>query len=197
MRIDIIVFDGVDEVDAIGPFEVFRNAEHAGAELHAQLVSLTPVAQVTGSHGLRFTPDAAYSPGADAVLAPGGGWNDRRDVGAWGEAQRGDWLERIRAAKDGGAVLTGVCTGVMMLATAGVIGSRRATTHHGAWDELAATGATLVRDRVVDDGDLITCGGVTSGLDLAFWLIEREFSAALADGIAKEMEWPRSRPGTS
>jgi transcriptional regulator GlxA family with amidase domain len=196
MRIDIIVFDGVDEVDAIGPFEVFRNAEQAGADLHAQLVSLTPTAQVIGSHGLRFAPDAAYSPGAGIVLAPGGGWNDRRDVGTYGEAQRGDWLEHIRTAKDHGAVLTGVCTGVMLLATAGVIGSRRATTHHGAWDELAATGAAVVRDRVVDDGDLVTCGGVTSGLDLALWLVEREFSAALADGIATEMEWQRSRPGS-
>jgi transcriptional regulator GlxA family with amidase domain len=196
MRIDIAVFDGVDEMDAIGPFEVFRNAEQAGADVHAQLVSLTAVPQVIGSHGLHFTPHAAYSPGADVLLSPGGGWNDRNDVGAWGEAQRGDWLEHIRAAKDAGATLTGVCTGVMMLATAGVIGSRRATTHHGAWDELAATGADLVRERVVDVGDLITCGGVTSGLDLALWLVEREFSAALADDIATEMEWPRTRPAS-
>ena len=194
MRIDIAVFDGVDEMDALGPLEVFRNAEQAGAEVRSRLVSLTPTALLVGSHGLQFAPDAVYSPGADILLFPGGGWNDRRDVGAWGEAQRGDWLDRIRTAKGDGAVLTGVCTGVMLLANAGVIGSRRATTHHGAYDELAGTGATVVRERVVDDGDLVTCGGVTSGLDLALWLVERECSTELADGIAAEMEWPRTRP---
>jgi transcriptional regulator GlxA family with amidase domain len=194
MRIDIAVFDGVDEMDAIGPLEVFRNAESAGADLHAQLVTLTRTAGVTGSHGLCFTPDAVYSPGASALLMPGGGWNDRSEHGAWAEAQRGDWLDQIRTAQESGVVLTGVCTGVMLLAQAGVIGARRATTHFRACDELAATGATVVGQRVVDDGDLVTCGGVTSGLDLALWLVEREFSAELADGIAEEMEWPRTRP---
>jgi transcriptional regulator GlxA family with amidase domain len=194
MRIDIAVFDGVDEMDAIGPLEVFRNAEKAGADLHSQLVTLTATTEVTGSHGLRFSPDAAYSPGADVLLMPGGGWNDRSDKGAWAEVQRGEWLTAIRAAKASGAVLTGVCTGVMVLAHAGVIGARPATTHFAAWDDLAATGATVIAQRVVDDGDLVTCGGVTSGLDLALWLVEREFSPQLADAIAREMEWPRTLP---
>ena len=82
----------------------------------------------------------------------------------------------------------------MLLAHAGVIGDRRAGTHHSAWDDLAATGATVVRDRVVDDGDLITGGGVTSGIDVALWLVERELSPVLADRIAEGMEYARFRP---
>jgi transcriptional regulator GlxA family with amidase domain len=90
--------------------------------------------------------------------------------------------------------MASVCTGAMLLAHAGIIGSRRATTHHLAWDELADTGATVVKDRVVDEGDLITGGGVTCGLDLALWLVERNFGRRLADGIADGIEYARTRP---
>jgi transcriptional regulator GlxA family with amidase domain len=90
--------------------------------------------------------------------------------------------------------MAGVCTGTMLLAHAGVVGGRRAGTHHTAWQDLAATGIRLVTDRVVDDGDLVTSGGVTSGLDLALWLVEREFETDLADRITTRMEYPRYRP---
>jgi transcriptional regulator GlxA family with amidase domain len=72
--------------------------------------------------------------------------------------------------------MAGVCTGTMLLAHAGVVCDRRAGTHHTAWEDLAASGARQVKDRIVDDGDLITSGGVTGGIDLALWLIEREVS---------------------
>jgi len=91
-------------------------------------------------------------------------------------------------------VMAGVCTGAMLLAHAGIIGNRRATTHHAAWDDLTATGATLVKNRVVDDGDLITAGGVTSGLDLALWIVERYTGERLADEVTERMEYPRTRP---
>jgi len=87
-----------------------------------------------------------------------------------------------------------VCTGTMLLAHAGVIGSRPASTHHAALADLAATGADVRTERVVDDGDLVTSGGVTSGIDLALWLVEREVSVDLADRIATGMEYPRYRP---
>ena len=90
--------------------------------------------------------------------------------------------------------MASVCTGAMLLAHAGVIGTRRAGTHHSAWDDLAATGATVVRDRVVDDGELITAGGVTSGIDLALWIVERFGSLRLANGVAEQMEYSRDRP---
>lgn len=194
MRVDIVCYDGVDELDVLGPLEVLRNAEAAGADLSAQLVTRIPVDEVVAGHGLRFAPDAVYAPGADVVLVPGGSWVARREVGAWGEVQRGDWLPLLAAAAAGGAVMASVCTGAMLLAHAGVIGTRRATTHHDAWADLAATGATVVEDRVVDDGDLVTAGGVTSGIDLALWLVERFASPALADGLAAALEYPRARP---
>jgi len=82
----------------------------------------------------------------------------------------------------------------MLLAHAGLVGSRRANTHQGAQEELREMGTDVVDDRVVDDGDLVTCGGVTSGIDLALWIVEREFSKDVADRVATRMEYRRFRP---
>jgi len=194
VRIDVICYDGFDELDAIGPLEVFRNAERLGAGFTTRLVTRTKVERVTGSHGLRLVPDGVFEPGGDLVLVPGGSWVARADVGAWGEVQRGDWMPLLAEAAQQGSVMAAVCTGTMLLAHAGVVGRRRAGTHHSALDDLAATGATVVTDRVVDDGDLVTSGGVTSGIDLALWLVERFSSAEVADAVADVMEYRRERP---
>jgi transcriptional regulator GlxA family with amidase domain len=196
VRIDIVVFDGFDDLDALGPLEVLRSAERAGADFRTWLVTRTPQPQVTTSHGLRLIPDAAYTAGAELLIVPGGGWAVRADVGAWGEVQRGDWLPLLRRAASDGTVMAGVCTGAMVLAHAGIMGNRRANTHHTAWDDLVVTGASLVKDRVVDDGDLITSGGVTSGLDLALWIVERYADTQLADQLADRMEYSWTRPRT-
>jgi transcriptional regulator GlxA family with amidase domain len=79
----------------------------------------------------------------------------------------------------------------MLLAAAGLTQGRHATTHHVAREALRATGAVLVDARVVDDGDLITTGGITSGLDLALWLVEREAGAALALELERHLEYER------
>jgi transcriptional regulator GlxA family with amidase domain len=191
MRIDIIVYDGLDELDALGPLEVLRSAAAAGAELTAQLVTRRPQDIVRGAWGLRFLPDAVYAPGADILVVPGGGWVSRAEVGAWGEVRRGGLLHLLADARSTTRCIAGVCTGTMLLAHAGLVQGRRASTHHRALEELRAAGAVVVAERVVDDGDLVTSGGVTSGIDLALWLVEREFSAALADEVALRMEYRR------
>src|ERR1035437_7875178 len=90
--------------------------------------------------------------------------------------------------------MASVCTGALLLAHAGVVGARRATTHHAARADLAASGAEVMEDRVVDDGDLVTSGGVTSGLDPALWLVERFAGRDLADTVARRMEYAPARP---
>src|SRR5262249_51353304 len=90
-----------------------------------------------------------------------------------------------------GTILAGVCTGAMLLAAAHLVIGRHATTHHLALDELRAAGATVVDARVVDDGDLITSGGVTSGTDLALWLVERFFGPQVALQIESRLEYER------
>ena len=195
MKVDVVVYDGVDELDVIGPLEVLRCAESLGAEVTVHLVTAPAKDSVTGSYQLRFEPDSILVPGdADILIVPGGGWATRSPQGAWGEVQRGDLLPSLAQAAQSTRIMAGVCTGTLLLAHAGIVGNRRATTHHAAQQDLADLGATLVSDRVVDDGSLVTSGGVTSGIDLALWLVEREFSATVADAISARLEYPRTRP---
>ena len=188
--IDIVLFDGVDELDAVGPLEVLRGAAADGADLEVRLVTRELPLEVTGNHGLRMKADAVYSLGADILLVPGGGWIARAEAGAWAEAERGDWLPLIKAAADAGAILAAVCTGAMLLARADVIGARPATTHHGARAELEAAGVRVVDQRVVDAGGLVTAGGVTSGIDLGLHLVERLVSPEAAEAQAARLEYP-------
>ncbi len=189
-----MVYDGLDELDALGPLEVLRSAEAAGADITAKLVTRVPSSQITGAFGLRFCPDATYQPGADVLIVPGGGWADRAERGAWAEVQDGSWLPLLAEAARQAQIMAGVCTGTMLLAHAGVVGTRRASTHHTALAELADTGAEVVNERVVDEGSLITSGGVTAGVDLAFWLVERFTEQQFADRLAWRMEYQRQRP---
>ena len=195
--IHILLYDGFDEVDAVGPYEVFQYAAEYGADLDASLVTLDAREQVTASHGLTVVPDGLLpavdaDDRADILLIPGGGWAAKKPVdSAWAEARKGEIPDIAATYHDAGTRLAAVCTGTMLLATGGVTDGRRAVTHHVALDELADTGAEVVDERVVDDGDIITAGGVTSGIDLALTLVEREFGAALADRIATTMEHER------
>jgi transcriptional regulator GlxA family with amidase domain len=188
MRTEILLFDGFDELDAFGPYEVLANA---GFE--PRFVTVDGANSVTASHGARVLVDGALSEEADLLVVPGGGWGDRAPQGAWAEAERGEIPEAIAARHREGATIASVCTGAMLLASAGLLTGRPAITHHVALDELEEAGADVKRDaRVVDDGEILTAGGVTSGIDLALWLVERERGAEAADAVAREIEHTRS-----
>lgn len=191
--IAIVVYDGFDELDAVAPYEVFSNAGQFGGEIDARLVTLEPRDRVRASHGLRIEPDDVLDDAApDLVVVPGGGWNARAEQGARNEAQRGDLTDAIRKQFERGATVAAVCTGGMLLSRAGVLDGRPATTHAGALPDLRDSDARVVDARVVDDGDVLTAGGVTSGIDLAFHVVEREFGAAVARAVAAQMEYEPS-----
>jgi len=143
-----------------------------------------------GIDGVLPEPDGDAAP--DLLLVPGGGWSARDgDASAWTEAQKGDIPRALAAHHAAGTRVASVCTGSMLLAEAGVTDGRRAVTHAAAIEELRESGAEVVDARVVDDGDLFTAGGVTSGLDLALYLVEREFGAEVADRVATVIEYER------
>jgi transcriptional regulator GlxA family with amidase domain len=191
MRIEILVFDGVDEMDVMGPFEVWSHAARR-PEFDLALVGLDGPVEVTGLHGLQFkAPEGLGSP--DALFVPGGGWMNRAEKGAWAEARRGTMTARIAELAPTLQWIGSVCTGSMLLAEAGLVKGRPATTNRGAWAELEAFGADLKTNRVVDDGTLVTAGGITCGIDLALHIVERELGADVADGIASAMEYARDR----
>lgn len=191
MRFDIVLYDGVDELDFVGPMEVLRAASRAGADAEIRLRTLAETSVVTCSFGMRVIPDGVFEPGnADVVIVPGGGWAARDTIGTWGEVERGDWLPALREAAERGATMVSVCTGAMLLAHAGIIGTRPSTTHAAARDDLIATGATFVHARVVDDGEVITGAGVTSGLDIGLHLVRRFFGDDAAELASRRMEYP-------
>ena len=129
------------------------------------------------------------------MIVPGGGWNDRSGKGAYAEARRGLITRRAQASATPRRRRFGsVCTGAMLLAAAGLLIGRPAITHHSAIEDLRNSGAQNVDGaRVVDDGDIITAAGVTSGLDLALHLVARELGeeAALAGAAEIEHRWNR------
>lgn len=189
MDVEIVVFEGFDELDAIGPYEVLANACRFAGEGSVRLVSLGGEG-VTASHGLRVGVDGALgdsNPGF--VVVPGGGWNDRDRPGAWAEVESG---ELPAALADSEATLASVCTGGMLLAEAGLLDGVPAVTHHSALDDLREAGADVRDARVVDAGRILTAGGITSGLDLAFHLVAREFDDEIAERVAREMEYEPS-----
>lgn len=199
MRIDVIIYDGFDELDAIGPYEVFGHAARAGASIDVAYAALgkTPGDLVTASLGTTLQAQRTLG-AADLVVVPGGGWhNDDITPGARAEAHRGDLPRALVQRHAAGSLIASVCTGAMLLAEAGLLDARRAVTHHTALDDLAGHGVEVVRERVVDDGDIVTAGGVTSGIDLALHLVERLCGAEYADAAATMMEHTRVRAGVA
>lgn len=189
--IAIVLFDGFDELDAIGPYEVLSLAAGQGANLSVELVTLESRTQVEANNGLKVIPDGTLTDNADTIIVPGGGWNSRAEQSAWAEVQKGDLPKAIAEYHYSGKTIAGVCTGGMIMAAGEFLENRPAITHHGAIEDLREYGVTVVDARVVDDGDVITAGGVTSGLDLALWLVERMAGQDLANDVAGILEYER------
>ncbi|MFC7009251.1 DJ-1/PfpI family protein [Halalkalicoccus salilacus] len=208
MEIAILLYEGFDELDAVGPYETFATAADR-ADLEVSLVTNEPAERITASHGLRVEPDGVLGD-PDLLVVPGGGWNARDDRGTWGEYRRNELPPVLRAKHDAGATLASVCTGAMLLERAGILDGRPAVTHASALDDLRDTEAEVIgadvdgegrprrssghtggQPRVVDDGEVLTAGGITSGIDLALWILERECDPDLADGVAITLEYDR------
>ena len=141
MRIEILLYDGFDELDGIAPYEVLRTAEESGADLHAELVGAR---RRRDDHRVARHADpgrrAASSEAADMVLVPGGSWNSRGERGAWAEAQRGE----VPATDQGGPWARRAdrlrLHGRDAPRAAGITDGRPATTHHSAIEDLRAIG---------------------------------------------------------
>ncbi len=175
MKIGLIVFPGVTQLDLTGPHEVF--ARIPGAEVLIVGPTLEPVRSETG---LQLVPDVTREtcPPLAILCVPGG-----PGVGAVMEDEV--WLDFLRAQKP--EKLTSVCTGSLILAAAGLLRGYRATSHWNALHLLEPFGAIPVEARVVTDRDRVTAAGVTAGLDLAL-----ELAGEHADLIRLQIEYGSS-----
>jgi transcriptional regulator GlxA family with amidase domain len=187
MRTEILIFDGFDELDAFGPYEVL-----AEAGFEVALVTYPATDRIASARGATVFPHRQLSDRAELLVVPGGGWTKRPPEGAWAEVQRGVLPPLIAQRHAAGARIASVCTGAFLVAAGGLLDGRPAITHWKDVDELEAMGIRVIRDaRVVDDGDIITAGGVTSGLDLALWIVEQEKGREAAADVAAEIEHRR------
>ena len=192
MHAEILLFDGFDELDALGPWEVFAGLASVRDDVTARLVTLEGERDVRADHGAVIRAQGALSERPDLLLVPGGGWFDRTPEGVWAQAERGAIPAAIAARRAAGSTIASVCTGAMLLARAGILAGRRATTNPGALDDLRAVGGIdVVKARVVDDGDILTAGGPACGLDLAIHVLERLGGPGLAEAAAREIQYER------
>jgi transcriptional regulator GlxA family with amidase domain len=191
LRVHIVLFDGLDEMDVIAPYEVFSAASmHAPAGVEARYVTLGEPRTITAGWGTELRAAHRWSPReADLIVVPGGGFADRNGPGVWAEIADGALPRALAAAPRPGLTIASVCTGTIVLAAAGLTDGRPCTTHHRATEELQARGGVVTNARVVDDGDLVTAGGVTSGLELALWLVRREIGSHAAIAIEEMLEY--------
>lgn len=195
IAIGIVVFDGVEDLDFVGPWEVLKVAAASGAHASVRLYAVGESLAVTTAHGMRFEADARLgTEHLDIVIIPGGGWNDRGPHGTWAEVQRGLLPKMLVELHEQGTLVASVCTGGMVLASAGLLNGRHASTHKSGAAELTRLGAHYVDARVTDEGDVLSSGGVVAGIDLALWLVERHFGAVLRADVEDEIEYTRRDP---
>lgn len=199
MLVQIVLFDGFDPLDVIGPFEVLAaGGDAAGADLDVVLVAAGgPRTVVSGTRGLALEATAGLDPEQPGyVVVPGASGpvtGDGETIPVLLARFAGsDATPLLQAALANPAVtVAGVCGGSLALAMAGLIEGRRAVTHALGMDVLGAMGVDAIAARVVDDGDLVSAGGVTSGLDLGLYLVEREFGPRVAHAVETLFQYER------
>jgi len=189
--IGIVLFEDLEELDAVGPWEVFTMVAQQRDDV--RVVSIAERADpVRCAKGLRILPDHTFAdaPPLDLVLVPGG-QGTRREVG---NESLVAWLREIAPRCQW---VTSVCTGALLLCEAGLAAGRRVTTHW-AFIESLRKGypdvEVLERRRYVRDGNLVTAAGVSAGIDMALWLTGQIWDVECARATQRFMEYDPAPP---
>ncbi len=187
-NVAILVFDDVEVLDFAGPYEVFNVARELIAPEPFYVYTVAMVDRIVQGRGNfavqpHFTIDNCPQP--DLLLIPGG--NGTRPL-----LKHDRLIAWIKEQSTRVEVLMSVCTGALLLAKAGLLENLTATTHHGAFGELAAIcpTTTIIQDqRFVDHGHIMTSGGVSAGIDMALYLVERLLGPEAKAPVVTEMEY--------
>ena len=202
--IAILLFEGVEELDAVGPYEVLAawtriRPDDGWRVITAGVAGPSPI---RGAKGLVMTPDVALADAGpiDLLVYPGGQGTRR----LMDDAPHLEWLRSRHSAPGAARVLaagdlltTSVCTGALVLASAGLLHDRPATTHWGSLETLAAIDPTIeVRpeDRYVDTGDTITASGVSAGIDMALYVVVRLAGEERAREVRRYIQYDPQPP---
>ncbi|WP_405565079.1 DJ-1/PfpI family protein [Streptomyces sp. NBC_01180] len=187
----LLIFDGAEELDFTGPWEVFTASSMLRGHADTALLIAEHPDAVRCNKGMRVLPDHTLDdhPPLDVLLVPGGN-GTRREVS---NPVLTDWIRETSASADW---TTGVCTGALLLHEAGPARGRRVATHYLFEDTLQARGdITVVRDaRYVVDGTLVTSQGVSAGIDMALWLVGRLHGRDHARAVRRYIQYEPAPP---
>jgi transcriptional regulator GlxA family with amidase domain len=192
-RIGIFLFDGAEELDWAGPWEVLAAWSRMWPDDGAQVFTVAREdGPITCAKGLRVLPDHTWetAPAVDVLLVPGG--HGTRPL-TRDEATL-DWIREHHAR---GELITSVCTGSLVLAAAGLLRNRPATTYWAAFEELRALDGTIDArpdDRFVDSGEIVTAAGVSAGIDMALHLVTRLHSVERAKDVRRYIQYDPEPP---
>jgi transcriptional regulator GlxA family with amidase domain len=184
MKVAFIIFDQMTALDLIGAYDPLTRLKSMNIlpEFEWDICSFTE--EVTDDKGLHFFPDKVGAPLGeyDLIFVPGGFGTRALQFDDGFMA----WLKTATPVK----LKVSVCTGALLLGSAGFLAGRRATTHQSAFGELEPYCETVVDQRVVEDGDIVTGRGVSSSIDLGLFLVERLAGVAARIRISKQMDYP-------
>ncbi len=184
MKAAFVVFDRMTSLDFIGFYDPVTRLKSMKIMEDFEWRICSTIQRVVDDRGLRIEVDAVAEPldSYGVVFVPGGFGtrslqHDHRFV---------DWLKTAGSAR----LKVSVCTGALLLGAAGFLRGRRATTHPSAYQELKPYCGAVVHDRVVDEGDVVTAGGVSSSIDLGLYLVEKWAGPDARMQIATQMDYP-------
>ena len=190
MQIAIVLYPGLTALDAVGPYEVLRLLPDA--DLRFVGTSSGPIVSDSGVLALGTTHTYDETPSPDIVLVPGSG---PRTARAMADKHLTSWLRRVHETT---TWTTSVCTGSLVLAAAGLLDGKPATTHWAVQPALAAMGAqTRPGERIVRSGKVVTAAGVSAGIDLALWLAGEVAGQEHAEMIQLYIEYDPRPPYNS
>ena len=188
MQIAIALFDRFTVLDAVGPYQVLCRVP--GAEVVFAAERARTVADDAGTLGLQAQVSYAEVPDPDIIVVPGG-------PGSADQLTSGPLQDWLLAADQTSTWTTSVCTGSLILAGAGLLAGRQATTHWGSMDKLGRLGAVPQRERYVFDGKYVTAAGVSAGIDMALALVGRFAGDEAAERIQLRIEYDPHPPYNS
>jgi cyclohexyl-isocyanide hydratase len=182
--VGILIYPQVEELDFVGPFEIMTYINKVQPDSTKVLLIAEKLEPVQAFNGMRILPDLTLEecPQLDILVLPGG----KGRFSAMKNPAIIDFI--LRQSKDA-RYMTSVCTGAFLLAEAGLLKGKKATTYHTAFSELQNYSVDVLNKKVVQDGTIITAGGVSSGIELGFYLLKILFGSVLAEDVARKVEY--------
>lgn len=184
VSIGILIFPQVEELDFVGPFEVLNYVNKIRPDSTKVQLIAEALEPIQAFNGMKIIPDTTLEAcsALDIVVIPGG-------KGRLTAMKSVTIKEFIQAQMKTAKYVTSVCTGAFLLAEAGLLTGKKATTYHTAFSELESYSVQVISAKVVQDGKIITAGGVSSGLELGFYLLKELFGSSLSQEVARKIEY--------